>query len=129
MSVSDQQCQLFIDWFQKNGGAIDLTAMGIIDFPASEGGRGAVALKDISVSPHLLLSLSPVLTYACEGRSCTLLDSPESYPVDSYFISSYNLWVGELEEIQAQRGMVRPDFEHDVGGCSRRQVEMGTVYE
>lgn len=40
----------FVDWFQKQGGTIDLTSMGLREFPASEGGRGAVALKDIEVS-------------------------------------------------------------------------------
>lgn len=48
---ADNPCQAFIAWFQKNGGSIDLTAMGIADLPLSEGGRGAIALKDIPVSP------------------------------------------------------------------------------
>ena len=42
--------QAFVKWFQNAGGAVDLTSMGLTDFPASEGGRGAVALKDLEVS-------------------------------------------------------------------------------
>ena len=39
----------FLDWFQSNGGYVDLSSMDLTDFPASEGGRGAVAVKDIPV--------------------------------------------------------------------------------
>jgi hypothetical protein len=39
----------FIQWFQCQGAHLDAASMGIIGFPPSEGGRGAVALKDIPV--------------------------------------------------------------------------------
>jgi len=42
--------QTFISWFQLHQGYIDTSALDIIDFPSSEGGRGAVALKDLPVS-------------------------------------------------------------------------------
>ncbi|KAJ3719021.1 SET-domain protein [Lentinula guzmanii] len=37
----------FLSWFQRNGGTIDLDAIGFKYFPSTEGGRGAVALKNI----------------------------------------------------------------------------------
>jgi hypothetical protein len=37
----------FVAWFQHNGGVLDTSMMGIVDFPGS--GRGAVALQDIPV--------------------------------------------------------------------------------
>lgn len=42
--------QPFFAWFQQHHGFIDTEAMDVIQFPDSEGGRGAVALKDIPVS-------------------------------------------------------------------------------
>lgn len=38
-----------LSWFQNNGGVVDLSSMDIITFPSSEGGQGAVAVKDIPV--------------------------------------------------------------------------------
>jgi len=40
----------FLLWFQSEGGYVDLSAMDIVNFPSSEGGRGGIALKDIPVS-------------------------------------------------------------------------------
>lgn len=40
----------FLQWFQSEGGYVDLSAMDIVDFPLSDGGRGAIALRDIPVS-------------------------------------------------------------------------------
>lgn len=50
MANSSTVCKAFLDWFQENGGTIDTNSISLIDFPASEGGRGAVALQDIAVS-------------------------------------------------------------------------------
>src|SRR6266545_1638299 len=41
----------FFSWFQSHGGYIDTSAFDIVTFPPSEGGRGAIALKDIPVGP------------------------------------------------------------------------------
>lgn len=41
----------FLLWFTSNQGHLDDGAVGLRDFPESEGGRGAVALTDIPVSP------------------------------------------------------------------------------
>lgn len=38
-----------LNWFQFDGGSIDLSSMGLTTFPSSEGGRGAVAVQDIPV--------------------------------------------------------------------------------
>ena len=41
--------QIFYTWFKSHNGQLDTSSMDVIQFPASEGGRGAVALKDIPV--------------------------------------------------------------------------------
>ncbi|KIK69268.1 hypothetical protein GYMLUDRAFT_214349 [Collybiopsis luxurians FD-317 M1] len=43
----------FLNWFQSNGGTINLNAIGFKHFPPSEGGRGAVALKNFEKGAHL----------------------------------------------------------------------------
>ena len=48
MALDDMQN--FFTWFKSRNGQLDTSSMDVIQFPASEGGRGAVALKDISVS-------------------------------------------------------------------------------
>ena len=40
----------FLLWFQSEGGYVDLSAMDIVNFPPSEGGRGGIVLRDIPVS-------------------------------------------------------------------------------
>lgn len=45
----------FLLWFQSEGGYVDLTAIDIVNFPPSEGGRGAIALRDIPVSRIIFL--------------------------------------------------------------------------
>ena len=47
----------FFSWFQSHGGYIDTSAFDIVTFPPSEGERGAIALKNIPVSPLILLSV------------------------------------------------------------------------
>lgn len=47
--VNDLQLEPFLNWFQSNQGSVDVSALDIVNFPASEGGRGAIALKDIPV--------------------------------------------------------------------------------
>ena len=48
MALDDMQ--VFYTWFKSHNGQLDTSLMDVIQFPASEGGRGAVALKDIPVS-------------------------------------------------------------------------------
>lgn len=47
--MSLPELEEFLSWFQSNGGRIDLDAVGFKYFPSTEGGRGAVALKNIEV--------------------------------------------------------------------------------
>ncbi|KAJ3564428.1 hypothetical protein NP233_g8304 [Leucocoprinus birnbaumii] len=51
----------FVDWFQSHGAHLDTSAVGIFTFPLSEGGRGAVALKDIPEG-HTLFSIPRNMT-------------------------------------------------------------------
>ena len=48
MALDDMQN--FYTWFKSHNGQLDTSLMDVIHLPASEGGRGAVALKDIPVS-------------------------------------------------------------------------------
>ncbi|KIM69534.1 hypothetical protein SCLCIDRAFT_102571 [Scleroderma citrinum Foug A] len=76
-----------IEWFQSNGGTVDLRAIGITEFPGS--GRGAVALCDIPTD-HTLFSLPRVLTLST--RTSPL---PQLFGLDKW--RAHNLhkgWVG-----------------------------------
>jgi N-lysine methyltransferase SETD6 len=46
----DDNMQSFYTWFKSHNGQLDTSSVDVIQFPASEGGRGAVALRDILVS-------------------------------------------------------------------------------
>ena len=48
MALDDMQS--FYTWFKSHNGQLDSSSMDVIQFSAFEGGRGAVALKDIPVS-------------------------------------------------------------------------------
>ncbi|PPQ84597.1 hypothetical protein CVT25_015800 [Psilocybe cyanescens] len=54
------EIQSFLSWFQSHGGYIDTSAMDVVDFPASEGGRGAIALVDIPEN-HVVFSVPRLL--------------------------------------------------------------------
>jgi len=45
------EIQTFFTWFQSQNGYIDTAAMDVVQLPASEGGRGAIALLDVPVRP------------------------------------------------------------------------------
>ncbi|KAJ3544364.1 hypothetical protein NMY22_g2810 [Coprinellus aureogranulatus] len=65
-------------WFQAQGGAIDLASMGLAEFPASEGGRGAVALKDIEEG-HILFSIPRDLTLSTRTSALPALFGLENW--------------------------------------------------
>jgi len=48
------EMQAFFTWFQSHNGYLDTSSIDVVEFPPSEGGRGAVALKDIPVNNFLL---------------------------------------------------------------------------
>jgi SET domain-containing protein 6 len=41
--------QPLVDWFEKQGGELDSSAIGFAEFPAEDGGRGAIAVRDLPV--------------------------------------------------------------------------------
>jgi len=45
----------FINWFQSHEAQLDTSALGITEYSPSEGGRGAIALKDLPVCRHFVL--------------------------------------------------------------------------
>lgn len=47
--MSLPELEAFLSWFKNNGGTIDLNEIGFKNFPLEEGGRGAVALKNLEV--------------------------------------------------------------------------------
>ncbi|KAG5639450.1 hypothetical protein H0H81_001572 [Sphagnurus paluster] len=66
--MSEVSLKPFITWFQKNGGKIDLDSLGFTTFPVCDGGRGAVALKDIP-EEHVLFSIPRSLTLSTRTSS------------------------------------------------------------
>ncbi|GLB37803.1 putative set domain-containing protein [Lyophyllum shimeji] len=58
----------FLTWFQDNGGTIDQDSLGFTTFPDREGGRGAVALKDIPKG-HVLFTIPRSLTLSTRTSS------------------------------------------------------------
>ncbi|KAF6763120.1 hypothetical protein DFP72DRAFT_874754 [Ephemerocybe angulata] len=68
MVHAPQTCEALLIWFQKQGGTVDLTSVGLVDFPNSEGGRGAIALKDIPEG-HVLFSIPRDLTLSTRTSS------------------------------------------------------------
>lgn len=53
------EMQAFFAWFQSHNGYIDTSVMDVVDFPLSEGGRGAIALTDIPVSHRAVYFTNP----------------------------------------------------------------------
>ncbi|KAF9462462.1 hypothetical protein BDZ94DRAFT_1367166 [Collybia nuda] len=51
----------FIKWFQMNHGFVDVSALDIANFPAAEGGRGIIAIREIPVG-HTLFTIPRLLT-------------------------------------------------------------------
>ncbi|KAJ3889653.1 hypothetical protein GG344DRAFT_51192 [Lentinula edodes] len=59
--MSLPELEEFLSWFQSNDGKIDLDAIGFKYFAPTEGGRGAVALKNIE-KDHTLFTIPRPLT-------------------------------------------------------------------
>ncbi|KAJ3902224.1 hypothetical protein F5879DRAFT_258120 [Lentinula edodes] len=59
--MSLPELEEFLSWFQSNGGKFDLDAIGFKYFAPTEGGRGAVALKNIE-KDHTLFTIPRPLT-------------------------------------------------------------------
>ncbi|THU96739.1 SET domain-containing protein [Dendrothele bispora CBS 962.96] len=66
----------FVSWFQRNNGFIDTQIMGFCTFAPSEGGRGAVALKDIPEG-QVLFSIPRSLTLSIRNSSLPKLLGPQ----------------------------------------------------
>lgn len=106
----------FIEWFQSNGGTVDLRAIGITEFPGS--GRGAVALCDIPVRSPLSygddqLTHVPKIT----DRSHSFLSSACSNALYTYIAPPTTIWLGQMACPQPAQGMGWPHPLHDVGRC------------
>ncbi|KAG5646254.1 hypothetical protein DXG03_004081 [Asterophora parasitica] len=87
--MSDATLKSFLDWFHKNGGSVDATSVGFKTFPESEGGRGAVALKDISEG-HVLFTIPRSLTLSTRTSSL-----PSRFGVDAWQNMKLNQgWTG-----------------------------------
>ncbi|KAF8160689.1 hypothetical protein B0H34DRAFT_697698 [Crassisporium funariophilum] len=89
MSSIDIDIEPFLSWFQSHHGQVDTSSLGIRQFPASEGGRGAVALKDIPEG-HVVFSIPRSLILST--RTCTL---PARFGVDAWKALGLNQgWAG-----------------------------------
>jgi len=69
--MSDPDLNSFIAWFQRNHGYIDTSAMGFKSFVPSEGGRGAVALKDLPVCAVANLNISASENFCRKDMCCS----------------------------------------------------------
>lgn len=79
----------FIAWFQSHGAHLDNSSLGIVDFPLSEGRRGAIALKDIPEC-HTLFTVPRGLTLST--RTSQL---PKRFGVDAWQKAGLHKgWVG-----------------------------------
>ncbi|KAF8813911.1 SET domain-containing protein [Phlegmacium glaucopus] len=87
MALDDMQN--FFTWFKSHNGELDASSMDVIQFPASEGGRGAVALKDIPEG-HVIFTIPRSLILST--RTCML---PQKFGLDSWKKSSLHQgWAG-----------------------------------
>ncbi|KAI3604827.1 set domain protein, partial [Moniliophthora roreri] len=68
----------FLDWFTRCNGSFDKESIGFTDFPPSEGGRGAVALKDIPEG-HTLFTIPRSLTLSTRTSSLVNLMGQEKW--------------------------------------------------
>ncbi|KAF9257983.1 SET domain-containing protein [Marasmius fiardii PR-910] len=68
MSTSSSDLSQFLSWFQRSGGSYDSSSISFKDFDQSEGGRGAVALKDIP-EDHVLFAIPRSLTLSTHTSS------------------------------------------------------------
>jgi hypothetical protein len=115
----------FIKWFQDAGGTLDTHAMGITDFPLSEGGRGAVALKDIPVTfSSTSLSAREPDYCSCLGRPRTLHHPKTVSSVNTHLSVTRTDWLRRMETAWIASRMGRPNPLHDVGGFSHKRVEV-----
>jgi hypothetical protein len=46
-SMADMQP--LVAWFERQGGELDSSAIGFAEFPAEDGGRGAIVVRDLPV--------------------------------------------------------------------------------
>jgi len=111
------ELQTFFTWFQLHNGYIDSFSMDVIQFPPSEGGRGAIALKDIPVS-SLYFWRHPFID-VLKGRTCSLLGSSDTATVDADESAAIALWYRRVEELWAAQGLVWTYPLYDVGSCTR----------
>ncbi|KAJ3762252.1 hypothetical protein EV360DRAFT_79480 [Lentinula raphanica] len=76
--MSLPELEPFLSWFQSNGGTIDLDAVGFKIFSAAEGGRGAVALKNIE-KEQTLFTIPRSLVLSTDTSSL-----PEKFGLDDW---------------------------------------------
>ncbi|TFK44282.1 hypothetical protein BDQ12DRAFT_708264 [Crucibulum laeve] len=76
--MSTEDLKAFLAWFQSHNGTIDTESMDIVTFPAPEGGRGAIAIKDIPEG-HTLFTIPRSLTLSTRTSSL-----PSKFGLDAW---------------------------------------------
>jgi hypothetical protein len=93
-----------LNWFQSNGGYVDLSSMDLTTFPSSAGGRGAVAVKNIPVRLNYIQQKSSLSSSSsekyCTGRTCTVHDTPRPNTIDAYIFIAIAIWIGTMEDYE-----------------------------
>lgn len=118
----------FVEWFHAHGALLDTNVMGMTELPLSEGGRGAVALKDIPVCAtstvyHLnLIGHSPAL-----GGIYVVHDTTEFNVVYAYIGAPRKIRARCLEKGRSSPRMGRFNSLYDMGEGSRPVIQMGRL--
>jgi len=82
----------FINWFRSHEARLDTSALGITVFSPSEGGRGAIALKDIPVCGRFVLFPLMDQLYLNTGGTYVVLDTEKSHTLYAYISATSAVW-------------------------------------
>ena len=113
---------LLVDWFTAHNGTFDRSALAFAQIDSL--GRGAFALRDLQVQPHLFFFFSLLLETrsthpaATAARPHAVHPAPPSHSLNAHLFSPPSDRRSRLEEAWPRRRLGRPHPLPHVGGCS-----------
>ena len=123
--TSSIDAENFLKWFQKSGATVDYDSIGITDFPPSDGGRGAIALKDLPVTCSLARYMHFITEcYSWLGRSSTFYHSALLDAIDAHIPVARVGWLRKMETTWTEPRLGWANPLHDVGGFPRKRFEV-----
>lgn len=111
-----------VDWFTAHNGTFDRSALAFAQIDSL--GRGAFALRDLQVQPHLFFFFSLLLETrstqpaATAARPHAVRPAPPSHSLDAHVLAPLSNRRSRLEEAWPPRRLGRSHPLPDVGGCS-----------